>query len=186
MWKNLIRIISIFILLIVSISIILNKYISKQKFIISNLFNFSSRDFYPCIAVIVEFRSTDGLISVVHNVNYHIPSTWPVQIFHGKENENFIKNSTLAPLIASGKIFLTIMKESASDRSQTDALLTNANFWKQVPGEKILLFQIDSIMCSHQGGKLFGHFGAFSAIPIHSQPFPSIPSHSQLGMAFSP
>jgi hypothetical protein len=50
--------------------------------------------------VLVEFHTTDKIISVVDNVNLHIPLTWPIQIFHGKENEIFIKTSTLAPLIA--------------------------------------------------------------------------------------
>ncbi|CAF4042421.1 unnamed protein product, partial [Rotaria magnacalcarata] len=70
----------------------------------------SSNKFYPCIAVMVEFRAVDHIVTVVHNVNQHIPSSWPIQIFHGKENQYFIKNSTLAPLIASGKIFLTLME----------------------------------------------------------------------------
>ena len=73
--------------------------------------NITSIDFYPHIAVLVEFRRLDHIITIVHNVNNHIPSTWPIQIFHGKENEDFIKNSTLAPLIASEKIFLCLMEE---------------------------------------------------------------------------
>jgi hypothetical protein len=65
-----------------------------------NLFDSNLENFYPCIAVLVEFRTTDKIISVVDNVNLHIPSTWPIQIFHGKENEIFIKTSILASLIA--------------------------------------------------------------------------------------
>jgi hypothetical protein len=65
---------------------------------------------YPNIAVLVEFRAVDHIITIVHNVNDHIPSSWPIQIFHGKDNEQFIRNSTLAPLIASGKVFLTLME----------------------------------------------------------------------------
>jgi hypothetical protein len=132
-------------------------FIYRQKSFDRNLFSrfnkFSSKDFYPCIAVLVEFGSKDKIISIVHNVNHHIPSTWPIQIFHCKENENFIKTSTLAPLIASEKIFLTLM-DAVFDRSKTDELLTNAKFWKQVRGEKILLFQIDSIMCSNSPHKI--------------------------------
>lgn len=113
----------------------------------------SSTDFYPCIAVLVEFRTTDMLVTVVHNVNHHIPSTWPIQIFHGSENENFIRNSTLAPLLASGKIFLTRMDE-VYGKSRTNELLTSSHFWQRVRGEKILFFQIDSIMCSNSPHKI--------------------------------
>ena len=52
--------------------------------------NFSSVDFYPYIAVLIEFRTADRMIAIVHNVNYHIPSSWPIQIFHGKDNQQFI------------------------------------------------------------------------------------------------
>lgn len=113
----------------------------------------TTTDFYPHIAVLVEFRTTDMLVTVVHNVNHHIPSTWPIQIFHGKENENFIKTSTLAPLLASGKIFLTRM-EQVYGKSRTNELLTSSNFWQRVRGEKILFFQIDSIMCSNSPHKI--------------------------------
>jgi len=112
-----------------------------------------SKDFYPHIAVLVEFRTTDFIVAVVHNVNYHIPSSWPIQIFHGKENEHFIRNSTLAPLIASGKIFLTLMEE-VYGKSRTNELLTSPKFWHRVRGEKILFFQIDSIMCSNSPHKI--------------------------------
>ena len=110
--------------------------------------NRSLNDDFLCIAVIVEFRAVDPLVAVVHNVNYHIPPTWPIQIFHGKDNEHFIRNSTLAPLIAHNKIILTLMKE-AYNKSRTSELLTNPSFWRSVRGEKILFFQIDSIMCSN-------------------------------------
>ena len=108
----------------------------------------SASRIHPHIAVIVEFRTVDHLVAVVHNVNHHIPSSWPIQIFHGTENEPFIRNSTLAPLIHSGKIFLTLMSRTY-DRGQTNTLLTDRTFWERVRGEKILFFQIDSMMCSN-------------------------------------
>ncbi len=108
---------------------------------------------YPNIAVIVEFRAVDHIIAIVHNVNRHIPSSWPIQIFHGKDNEKFIRNSTLAPLIASGKVFLTLMEE-AYGRNRTNELLTTPAFWKRIRGEKILFFQIDSVMCSNSRHKV--------------------------------
>jgi hypothetical protein len=42
-------------------------------------------------------------------------------------NTNFIQNSNLAPLIASEKVFLTLMND-VYDRSKTNALLTDAKF----------------------------------------------------------
>lgn len=112
-----------------------------------------SLTFYPNIAVIVEFRSVDQLIAIVHNVNYHIPSSWPIQIFHGVDNQNFIKSSTLAPLIASKRIILTLM-DVVYGKDRTNELLTSEHFWKRVLGEKILFFQIDSAMCSNSPHKI--------------------------------
>ena len=109
--------------------------------------------FYPQIAVIVEFRVLEQLIVIVHNVNHHIPSMWPIQMFHGRENEYLIRNSTLAPLIESGKVFLTMMNETY-DKNRTNELLTTTAFWQRVRGEKILFFQIDSVMCSNSPHKI--------------------------------
>jgi hypothetical protein len=119
----------------------------------TRIVNVTSVDFYPHIAVLVEFRTTDLIVTVVHNINAHIPSTWPIQIFHGKDNEDFIKNSTLASLITSRKVFLTLIEE-VYGKSRTNELLTTPKFWQRVRGEKILFFQIDSIMCSNSPHKI--------------------------------
>jgi hypothetical protein len=115
--------------------------------------NSPSNIFHSHIAVLVDFRAVDQIIAIVHNVNNHIPSTWPIQIFHGKDNQGFIKNSTLAPLITSGKIFLTLLKEGY-EREESHILLTNPKFWERVRGEKILFFQIDAAMCSNSPHKI--------------------------------
>ena len=109
--------------------------------------------FQPNIAILIEFRTVDHIISVVHHVNHHVPSSWPIQIFHGKDNEHFIRNSTLAPLIETGKVFLTLMNETFGV-ARTNELLTTPAFWKRVRGEKILFFQIDSVMCSNSRHKI--------------------------------
>ena len=142
---------SIFIIIISYIFLYRPNHINIKQTI--PVLNTTKIDFYPHIAVLVEFRTTDHIISAVHNVNYHIPSTWPIQIFHGKENEGFIRNSTLQPLIESGKVFLTLMN-TVYGKSRTNELLTDSNFWKRVRGEKVLFFQIDSIMCSSSPHKV--------------------------------
>ncbi|CAF1613014.1 unnamed protein product, partial [Rotaria sp. Silwood1] len=151
---KLFTILTSFIFFIVTMS---STFLYHRKLIIINTtiltMNTSSLSFYPYIAVLVEFRAVDHIITIVHNINYHIPSTWPIQIFHGKDNEAFIKNSTLAPLIASGKIFLTLM-EQVYGKNRTNELLTDPKFWQHVRGEKILFFQIDSAMCSNSPHKI--------------------------------
>jgi hypothetical protein len=151
---KLFRLFAIFIICIIFIVAITNTFRYNQKLLIKDrIIATINTTFYPNIAVLVEFRAVDHLVTVVHNVNHHIPSSWPIQIFHGKANENFIKNSTLSPLISSGKIFLTLMNV-IYEKNRTNELLTDPKFWQFVRGEKILFFQIDSIMCSNSPHKI--------------------------------
>lgn len=83
--------------------------------------------------------------------------SWPIQIFYGKTNEHFIRTSpALAPLIASRRILLTELKSEVNDNFgiRTNELFTNASFWYQIQGDKVLFFQIDSIMCSNSPHKV--------------------------------
>lgn len=114
---------------------------------------FREGQFYQNIAVIAESRPFNQLIAVVHNVLYHTPPTWPVQIFYSNSNIEFIKNSTLKPYIQSGRIILTLLHRNY-DREEIKYMLTDAKFWQQVRGEKILFFQTDAVMCSNSPHKV--------------------------------
>jgi len=106
-------------------------------------------------AVIVEFRSTPLLVTVVLNVIQNIPEDWPVQIFHTTSNSQFIRTSRLAKYIQNGKIILTHLNEYTGNFAHyTNFLFTNISFWQLVQGEKNLFFQIDSIMCSNSPHKI--------------------------------
>jgi hypothetical protein len=157
MQQRALRLIISLTIFIIFITIISNSSVSDRKLLIVNMTklvdNSPSNIFHSHIAVLVDFRAVDQIIAIVHNVNNHIPSTWPIQIFHGKDNQDFIKNSTLAPLITSGKIFLTLMNKVYGKR-RINGLLTTAKFWERVRGEKILFFQIDSAMCSNSPHKI--------------------------------
>jgi len=106
-------------------------------------------------AVIVEFRSTPLLVTVVLNVIQNIPEDWPVQIFHTTSNSQFIRTSRLAKYIQNGKIILTHLNEYTGNFAHyTNFLFTNISLWQLVQGEKNLFFQIDSIMCSNSPHKI--------------------------------
>jgi hypothetical protein len=106
--------------------------------------------FFENIAVIIELRPARILIPIVLNVLQNIPESWRIQIFHCKLNAYFINSSRLSTYIESGKIILTEI-DDYSGRFNTfkNTLMTNISFWKQIRGEKVLFFQIDSIMCSN-------------------------------------
>ncbi|UJR13504.1 hypothetical protein I4U23_000518 [Adineta vaga] len=122
--------------------------LSPYRFDIS--FNYTSK--YSYIAVIVDDRATQSLVTVVHNVLQHIPSDWKVQIIIPIQHWLFYNQSSLHPLILTNRIFLTSLEESRNGLSSTEFInhvLTSASFWHQVQGEKVLFFQIDSILCSN-------------------------------------
>jgi hypothetical protein len=150
--KLALQIVIVSIVIFIFIKIMFNTLFIEQLLYPSNQTLLRPPTSYPYIAVLVEFRSIDMMITVVHNVYHHIPSSWPIQIFHGQTNRDFILNSTLAPLIHSGKILLSSM--SVYGKERTNELLTDPKFWDQVRGEKILFFQIDSIMCSNSPHKI--------------------------------
>ena len=106
-------------------------------------------------AVIVEFRSTPLLVTVILNIIQNIPEDWPAQIFHTTSNSQFIRTSRLAKYIQTGKIILTQLDEySGSFAHYINLLFGNISFWQLVQGEKSQFFQIDSIMCSNSPHKI--------------------------------
>ena len=112
---------------------------------------------YSNIAVLVEFRSVNLLVTIVMNILQHLPPSWPIQIFHGKTNSDFLKNSpTLRPLISTKRIFLTEWDTEITNDfiKNTNKLFTNLTFWRQIQGDKVLFFQLDSIMCSNSPHKI--------------------------------
>jgi hypothetical protein len=120
---------------------------------------FAKKSHYDGLAVIVEFRSDIILITVVHNIIRHIPADWPVQIFHGPNNSDFIQNSTLWRYIRTGKVFLTKLPEFPGDRYVfQNTVYTNSSFWQLVRGEKILFFHADSVLCSNSPHEISDYF----------------------------
>ncbi|CAF0931005.1 unnamed protein product [Didymodactylos carnosus] len=97
------------------------------------------------------------LIYAILNVRHHLPSDWPIQVFHGSENAEFLRNSSLSEYIKSGQI---ILNETAAYGKQysgsawTNWMLTNISFWQKVIGEKVLFFQMDTLFCSNTPHKI--------------------------------
>ena len=99
--------------------------------------------------VIVETRPLPALehsvLSVVKKCQI------PVQIFHSSANLNFIMNSRIAALVASGTVILTPL--NVPQRIAIDgynALLLSPDFWEAMIGrQKVLIFQHDSLCCTN-------------------------------------
>lgn len=113
-------------------------------------FNYTSK--YPYLALIVDNRATPLVINAVHNVLAHIPIDWKVQIVTPYHHWSYYNKSSLGQLIKTNRIFLTPLERSSnglSDAEYINSILTSSSFWHEVQGEKILLFQIDAVLCSN-------------------------------------
>ncbi len=110
--------------------------------------------FYPGIAVIVNNRVDLRIPSRVLNVLTHIPDTWPVQIIYSASNyEYLIQCNDLKPSIKSGRIILTKLFDE-NLFPVPNKLFTSIQFYDQIKGDKILIFQLDSLFCSNSPHKI--------------------------------
>jgi hypothetical protein len=112
---------------------------------------------YPYLAVIVDDRASPLVVNAVMNVLQHIPVDWKVQIITSKQHWSFYNNSSLGPLIQTNRVFLTPLNQSSNGLSSgayINPILTSASFWREVQGDKVLLFQIDSVLCSNSSSKI--------------------------------
>ncbi|CAF0985421.1 unnamed protein product [Adineta steineri] len=109
---------------------------------------------YPGVAVLINNRTDLNIPSRILNVLMHIPNTWPVQIIHGTSNyEYLIQSNDLKPYIDNGRIILTKLFDEKLF-SLPNKLFTAIQFYELIPGEKILIFQLDSLFCSNSPHKI--------------------------------
>ena len=96
--------------------------------------------------VIVETRTTNTLLLVIKNFMYLLQNkNWGLIIFHGKNNEKFLKNN-LGNIPNIIFINLNIQKLSVFDYS---LLLLNIKFWETLKTyncKNALIFQIDTLL----------------------------------------
>ena len=112
----------------------------------------SDTGIYPYIAVIVDDRATPLLVNAVLNVLQNIPIDWKVQIFTDPKIWPYYQTSSLASFINQNRVFLTPLPFLRNNRPGDDfinLLLTSVALWRLIQGEKVLYFQIDSVICSN-------------------------------------
>ena len=116
----------------------------------------------PVCAVIVETREHPALEYVVSTFSDQLRI--PIQLFHGTENETFIRNSAISGLVDQGRVQLQRMSIAALPAKRYNALFLNREFWNCMAGRrKILFFQTDALLCSASPFSL-ADFSAFDYI----------------------
>ncbi|CAF2920964.1 unnamed protein product [Rotaria sp. Silwood2] len=125
------------------------------KYKLNKTLNKTSR--YPYIALIVDDRANQLVINAVNNVLEHIPIDWKVQIMTLYEHWSYYNKSSLNQYIKSDRVLLTRLNQSSNGLSSDEyinSILTSSSFWHQIYGDKVLLFQIDSVLCSNSSYNL--------------------------------
>ena len=117
-------------------------------------------------AVIVEPRLHQYLEPVIDNIIRNLPDESIIYIFHGILNIHFLQlkygNNQKIKLINLNVTNLTVREYSN--------MLTTVNFWEQISGTNILIFQTDSCLCRPFNNsdlllyKDFGYIGAPSKL----------------------
>jgi len=93
-------------------------------------------------AVIVELRRHPHLSYILRNIVHFLDETWGLHIFHGSDNERFVKEIVQG----WGDVHLTNLQKKNLTKEEYSLLLTSLEFWQGIESEHILLFQTDSIL----------------------------------------
>lgn len=112
------------------------KYVDYQPFI------YDDTNYY---AVIIEPRIHPDLLTVIKSTMFHLNKSnsnikWGLQIFHGTQNEDFIKNLKLSNVV------LTNMGVDNLSNIEHSEYMESVHFWEKVKGQKALIFQTDSLL----------------------------------------
>lgn len=126
------------ILVVFSIFYVINIYFTKLKKI-----NNQKLD----TAVIIEPRKDILLIKIINIYLKLLPPNTKIHIFHGIDNEKFILDN-FSREIFNNKIIMTNMKVKNLTIYQYNLLLTSIDFYNKINGENILIFQMDTCICS--------------------------------------
>jgi hypothetical protein len=102
-------------------------------------------DYY---ASLFELRCLTELRPIIKNHLYFLNKNnlgikWGLQIFHGSENEEFIKELLKD---FNNVVYENLNIQNFKDRQTHTKILKTTDFWKKSKGEKILMFQNDSML----------------------------------------
>lgn len=112
------------------------------------------------VAIIVESRPISRVPRVIKQFMSVLGNDWTFQAWHGKKNEMTLRNdSDLVAAMKSGKLRLYPLDRRDFDVPWYNFLFTkNATFWRTVNAKHILVFQVDSCLCSAAPKKIEDFF----------------------------
>jgi len=112
------------------------------------------------VAVIVEWRICNAIVSTIYNAIDNLPSDWIIQVFHGQHNSEFLRgHPKLTPLVDKKKLFFNttdsvVNVPGTGDVASYNRLFTSESFWDMMMKENVIIFQLDSRFCSNSPHKI--------------------------------
>jgi hypothetical protein len=98
-------------------------------------------------AIIIEPRKHKALAFVLKNVLDNLDNEWNVILYHGRQNETYVKRIIETTLSHYNfRISLVKLDVDSLTGPQYSALMMNYNFIESIPTETFLVFQTDSMI----------------------------------------
>jgi len=112
-------------------------------------------------AVIIEPRKHKALSFVLKNVLDNLPKEWNILIFHGTENQEYIKQ---LPEFSDSRILPPICLDVENlSISQSNILLKSSAFYKCIPTDLFIIFQTDTMILTPELLPTFLEYDYFGA-----------------------
>lgn len=92
-------------------------------------------------AVIVDTRSAFFLPLVIKNFMSILGPSWNLRVFHGRANETFLRRA-----LAGWQIHFERLELHKLDQAAYSRLLKSEGFWRLMPEETVLVFQMDTVL----------------------------------------
>jgi len=116
------------------------------------------------VAVIVETRKHRALPFVLNNIMSNLTSEWSLQIFHGINNleyiKNIIDNDDFLNKIKNKITYNNLNIEDITQQETNLGVMLTEKLWNNIIGETVLYFESDSMLCPNSKFKVedFEHF----------------------------
>ena len=108
----------------------------------------------PATAVIVEPRRLKVLRRVLRNFLTNLPPNWTILVFHGTENQTYVERILETDLAEfQGRVELRSLHRANLDPrghgpNSYNGVMMSRELLDQIPTERFLVFQSDSLLCS--------------------------------------
>jgi hypothetical protein len=151
-----IRLFILFIFLIIILIICIYKFnlskninIDVNEKVNKNIKEYYESSYNTYTAVIVEPRKHKALEFVLNNFLENLSKEWNIIIFHGNQNEDYVKDIITNKLSYHiSRITLINLNVDNLTIPEYNNLLVSRKFYNYIPTEIFLIFQTDTIICN--------------------------------------